>query len=241
MPPDERATTRLYIVPAWLRVLAGLLGLAALLAAVSLIGTGTRGSPDLSALLLTGTQVILDICMGGLFAYVAVTGLAPVHLMRSAGDSWTGRAPRFRLEPDMQRYLRQLHARQPEITECWILCQLVKSGPSSQALPQCWLLVFGPASLADALRADWNIRRRELRLFVVDNETSRLCTAWGRPYSGALADWQWEFRSDEVAHFVPPADAGEQMPVAGDEGAPDGPVQVAERLWGSHPQATDRA
>jgi hypothetical protein len=230
-PPDERATTRLYLVPVWLRGLAGLLGLAALVAAVSLVSISARGSADLSALLLTGTQVILDICIGGLFAYVAVTGLAPVHLLRSAGDSWTGRVPRFRLEPALQRYLRQLHVRHAQITECWILLQTVQGRASVQTLPQCWLLVFGPASLAEALRADWSIRRREVRLFVVDSETSTLGTAWGRPYTGTLADWQWQFRSDEVACFVCPADAGEQLPVAGDDGTHGAVVQVAERLW----------
>lgn len=228
-------------MPAWLRVLAGVLGLAALFAAVSLVGAGAGGEADMSALLVTGTQVILDICMGGLFAYVAVTGLAPVHLMRSAGDSWTGRAPRFRLEPDMQRYLRQLHARQPQITECWILSQAVKGSPSVRTPPQCWLLVSGPASLADALRADWSIRRRELRLFVMDDDTARLSAVWGRPYAGALADWQWQFRSDEVASFVAPADAGEQMMAAVEDDVQDTPVQVAERLWSRSPHGGDGA
>ncbi len=125
--PEQRATTRLHGVPVLLRVLAGLLALAALFAAVSLISTAARGNGDLRALLLGSVQVIVDICLGALFAYVAVTGLAPTHLVRSAGDAWTGRAPRFRLEPAMQRYIRQLNVQQPQITECWILGQVKKA------------------------------------------------------------------------------------------------------------------
>lgn len=186
--PEERATTRLYVVPVWLRVLAGVLALAALVAALALVSNSARGIVDLRTLLITGAQVIIDVCMGGLFAYVAVTGLAPTHLMRSAGDSWTGRAPRFRLEPYLQRYLQQLQAEQPQITECWILGQVGRGSRSARFPSQWWLLVFGPATLADALGTDWNIRRREVRLFVVDVDTDTVSAAWGRPYAGALAD-----------------------------------------------------
>lgn len=229
--PATQATTRLYVVPVWLRVLAGLLALAALFAALSLTGKGVRGIADLQTLLLTGAQLIVDICIAGLFAYVAVTGLAPTHLMRSAGDAWTGNAPRFRLEPDMQRYLRRLQAQQPQITECWILGQVVLRKRTDQAPAQWWLLVFGSAALEEMLRTDWNIRRRDVRLFVVDADTDSVGAAWGRPYTGALADWCWEFVSDEVAHFIPPAEAGEQMQPDRDEDTQGELVQVAERLW----------
>jgi hypothetical protein len=229
--PEQRATTRLHGVPVLLRVLAGLLALAALFAAVSLISTAARGNGDLRALLLGSVQVIVDICLGALFAYVAVTGLAPTHLVRSAGDAWTGRAPRFRLEPAMQRYIRQLNVQQPQITECWILGQVKKGTRLPGPLPQCWILVFGPAVLADALRSDWSLRRREVRLFVADLDTGSVCAAWGRPYTGTLAGWQWEFVSDEIARFVPPADAGQQTVVSGDQGAQDEAPSIAERLW----------
>ena len=66
-------------MPVWLRVLAGLLALAALFAAVSLVSSArAHGIADLPALLMSGAQVIFDVCMGGLFAYVAVTGLAAI-------------------------------------------------------------------------------------------------------------------------------------------------------------------
>ena len=228
---EARATTRLYVVPVWLRVLAGLLALAALFASLSLVGTGMRGIADLQTLLLTAAQIILDVCMGGLFAYVAVTGLAPTHLMRSAGDSWTGGAPRFRLEPELQRYLQGLQAQQPQITECWILGRGLK-GRADQFPAQWWLLAFGPATLAETLQADWNIRRRDVRLFVVDSDTDSVHAAWGRPYTGALADWHWRFIADEVAHFNPPADAGEYAQT-GDRADHDAEsMQLAERLWG---------
>lgn len=230
-PAEQRATTRLYVVPAWLRVLAGLLALAALFAAVSLINTGARGIADLRTLLITGVQVIINVCMGGLFAYVALTGLAPTHLLRSAGDAWTGSAPRFRIEPALQRYLHQLNAQQPQITECWILGQVAKGRRSTRSLPQCWLLVFGPATLVDVLRTDWSLRRRDVRLFVADLDTGSVCAAWGRPYTGTLAGWQWEFVSDEIARFVPPADADESVQ-ADDRADHDAEAaQLAERLW----------
>jgi hypothetical protein len=222
-------------VPVWLRILAGLLALAALFAAVTLISTGVRSIADLRTLLLTGVQVIIDVCMGGLFAYVALTGLVPTHLLRSAGDAWTGRAPRFRIEPALQRYLHQLNARQPQITECWILKQVEKGRRSTRPLPQCWLLVFCPAVLADELCSDWSIRRRDVRLFVADADTGLIAAAWGRPYTGTLAGWEWEFLSDEVALFQPPADAAEQPPGAGDHDTPDEAPHIAERLWSRSP------
>ena len=228
--------TRLYVVPVWLRVLAGLLALAALLAAVSLVSSArAHGIADLPALLMSGAQVIFDVCMGGLFAYVAVTGLAPTHLMRSAGDSWTGGMPRFRLEPDMQRYLQRLNAGQPEISECWILGRVVKRRRGDPFPAQWWLLVFGPAALAETLRTDWNIRRRDVRLFVVDADTDSVSAAWGRPYNGVLADWCWEFVTDDVARFVPPADAGEQKQPVNDEDTERDAARLAERLWSRNP------
>ncbi len=218
-------------MPVWLRVLAGLLALAALFAAVSLVSVRAHGIVDLQTLLMSGAQVIVDVCMGGLFAYVAVTGLAPTHLMRIAGDSWTGSVPRFRLEPDMQRYLQRLNAEQPQITECWILGRVVKSRRGDQLPAQWWLLVFGPAALAETLRTDWNVRRRDVRLFVVDADTDSVSAAWGRPYNGVLADWHWEFVTDEVARFIPPADAGEYVQ-AGERTDHDAEsAQLAERLW----------
>lgn len=223
-------------MPVWLRVLAGLLALAALFAAVSLVSSArAHGVADLPALLMSGAQVIFDVCMGGLFAYVAVTGLAPTHLMRSAGDSWTGGVPRFRLEPDMQRYLQQMNAGQPQIIECWILGRVVKRRRGDQFPAQWWLLVFGPAALAEKLRTDWNMRRRDVRLFVVDADTDSVSAAWGRPYDGVLADWCWEFITDEVARFVPPADAGEHVQ-AGERTDHDAEsAQLAERLWSGNP------
>jgi hypothetical protein len=218
-------------VPVWLRILAGLLALAALFAAFTLVSVGARGIADLRTLLITGVQVILDICIGALFAYVAVTGLAPTHLMRSAGDAWTGRAPRFRLEPAIQRYLRQLNVQQPQIMECWILRQIEKGSRSIRLSPQCWLLVFGPAALVDALRDDWTIRRREVRLFVADVDTDSICTAWGRPYTGTLAEWQWEFVSDEIARFVPPENADESAHAEDCADHDAETAQIAERLW----------
>jgi hypothetical protein len=222
-------------VPVWLRILAGLLALAALFAAVSLVDTGVRGTTGLRTLLISSVRVIIDVCMAALFAYVALIGLVPTHLLRSAGDSWTGTVPRFRLEPALQRYLRQLIAQQPLITECWILLHAENGRRPERLLPQCWLLVFGPAALADVLHSDWNMRRRELRLFVADADTGAVSAAWGRPYVGTLADWQWEFVTDEVARFVPPADAGEQMAVSGDRDAQDAGPRIAERLWSRSP------
>jgi len=222
-------------VPVWLRVLAGLLALAALFATVSLVSAGAHGIADLQSLLITAAKLIIDICMGGLFAYVAVTGFVPTHLMRGAGDSWTGSAPRFRLEPDIQRYLQQLNAQQPQISECWILGRVRKRSRFDQSPAQWWLLVFGPAALAETLRTDWNIRRRDVRLFVADLDTDSVSAAWGRPYNGFLTDWRWEFVTDEVARFIPPDDAGEQKQTDRDEGTQYQAVRVAERLWNRGP------
>jgi hypothetical protein len=97
------------------------------------------------------------------------------------------------------------------------------------------LLVFGPAALADALRDDWTIRRREVRLFVVDVDTDSICTAWGRPYAGTLAEWQWEFVSDEIARFVPPVDAGELVPADDRADHYVETARIAERLWSRGP------
>jgi len=231
--PEGQATTRLYVVPVWLRVLAGLLALAALFAAVSLVSAGARGIPGLQTLLMTGAKVIIDVCLGGLFAYVAVTGFAPTHLMRSAGDRWTGSAPRYRLEPDIQRYLQQLNVQQPQISECWILGRVRKRIDQSPA--QWWLLVFGPAAMAETLRTDWNIRRRDVRLFVVDPDTDSVSAAWGRPYNGFLVDWCWEFITDEVARFIAPDDAGEHKQTDRDEDTQREAAQLAERLWSRGP------
>jgi hypothetical protein len=221
-------------VPLWLRVLAGLLALAALFAAIALISSGVRDTVDMRALLIGGAQAIINVCMAALFGYVALTGLVPTHLLRSAGDAWTGRAPRFRIEPAMQRYLRQLHA-QPQVAECWILGQVANGSRPVRTRPHYWLLVFGPAALADALRTDWSLRRRDVRLFVADLDAGSICAAWGRPYAGTLAGWQWEFLSDEIARFVPPADAGEQTPGGGDHDAQDEAPQIAEQLWSRNP------
>ncbi len=227
-----RATTRLYVVPVWLRALAGLLALAALFAALSLIGTGARGGGDLQTLLLTGAQVIVDICMGGLFAYVAVTGLAPTHLMRSAGDVMDGQCTAF--PPRSGHAALSAPAACAAAADHRVLdprADCLKRRRADQAPAQWWLLVFGPAALAETLRTDWNIRRRDVRLFVVDVDTDSVSAAWGRPYAGTLADWRWEFVSDEVAHFSPPADAGEQMQPDRDEDTQGEALQIAERLW----------
>ena len=200
------------VIPWPLRVLAGLAAAAAALAIFMLV----RAAPDnvigLVDFALAAAKSLLFLSVIALFGYVAVTGLPPVHWWSAAGQRVWTEEPEFPIAPDMHRYLARLRHRHPDLRECWLL---------DPARGNEWrLLAFGQAPVLDAVRGDWDIRRRDVRLHLVDDEDGCVAPAWGRSTPAAFASWDWEPQGNDTAEF--------RCPVAAD-------VRIARRLWAAAP------
>lgn len=209
----------LRLIPAWIRVLAAVLVLCILYSAWLAVRQPTGGERDLAAWLLLGGQLVLGICAAGLFGYVAATGFPPTQLFQHAGDVPFAREPGEGLDPGIQRYLLRLRARHPGIRECWHLDP--PPGPNRRG----WrFLALADPPVIDAIRADWDVRRRDVGLLLVDTELVAMTTAWGQPFSGRIGDLGWEWQSDDEATFRWPR---------GTDGRADleGPLLKARRLW----------
>jgi len=197
----------------WLRLLAALAATAAVVAIVFMI----RGVPgeevDVPAVILLGAQAMLFLAVAVLFGYVAATGLPPTHLWRQAGHALWPVRTHFSLTPDMHRYLARLHGSHPQIRECWVL---------ESAVPEeCWFLAFAERSVHDAVRGDWAIRRKDVRLYLGDTASRTVASAWGRVDIASFENWDWEPQGDELAEFRCPA---------------TGECRHAQRVWGSGEQ-----
>ena len=66
------------------------------------------------------------------------------------------------------------------------------------------------------MRGDWDIRRRDVRLYLLDEPSRTVALAWGRSSPVAFSTWDWEPQRDELAEF--------RCPVAAD-------TRLAQRLW----------
>lgn len=198
------------VIPAWLRVMAGLMAAAAALAIILLI----RGAPgqvvDGAGIVGLVARAILFLGLLALFGYVAATGLPPAHWWRSAGQSLWPMQPELPITPDLQRFLTSLRQRHPGIRECWLL-DPVRPHESR-------LLALADPPVLDAMRSDWDIRRRDVRLYLLDQSSRTVALAWGRSSPADFASWDWEPQRDELAEF--------RCPVAGDS-------RLAQRLWSS--------
>ncbi|MEO8444243.1 MAG: hypothetical protein ABI567_04470 [Gammaproteobacteria bacterium] len=196
------------VIPVWVRALAAVAGAAGVLAIVLLVRHApdqVAGIPDIIGL---GAQAILFLCMVVLFGYVAVTGLPPAHLWGPSGLAWWSAGTELTLTPELQRFLALLRQRHPGLRECWLL---------DTAVPGEWrLLAMADGPALDAVRGDWDVRRKNARLYLVDEPSRTVALAWGRSSPVAFATWDWEPQSDTLAEF--------RCPVAGQ-------VRLAQRLW----------
>lgn len=198
------------VIPVWVRVLAGVVAAAAALAIVLLVGGVPAQVVDGASFVGLAANAILFLCLLVLFSYVAATGLPPSHWWRGAGQALWPKQPELPLTPDLQRFLVQLRAKYPGIRECWML-DAAKRGE--------WrLLAMADPPVLDALRADWDIRRRDVRLFLLDEASRTVALAWGRSTAVDFASWDWEPQRDEVAEF--------RCPLAAD-------TRLATRVWRS--------
>lgn len=190
-------------IPAWIRLLAALFVALAVYAALLVLRDVSRAAPDAPALLLLAAQLVLGVCLAALFAWVAVTGNPPVHLWPAAGDPCFGSRPPVRLDPALGTWLAALRARHAGLTELWVL------RPNHRAVPArgepCRLMAVADPAVIEALQADWDIRRRDVRLFLVDATTGHIRTAWGQPWDGRVARWDWGGADDPVERPVSPA------------------------------------
>ena len=200
----------MHVIPAWLRVLAGLVAAAAALAIVLLI----RGAPaqvvDGVSFVGLAAQAILFLALLALVGNAAATGLPPAHWWRSAGQPLWPLQPELPLTPDLQRFLAQLRERHPGIRECWLL--------DSATQGEWRLLALADPAVLDAVRGDWDIRRRDVRLYLLDEPARTVALAWGRSSPAAFSAWDWEPQREELAEF--------RCPVHAD-------VRLAQRLWSS--------
>ncbi|MEO7387041.1 MAG: hypothetical protein ABIX37_08915 [Gammaproteobacteria bacterium] len=196
------------VIPAWLRVLSGLLAAAAVVAIVLLIRAGPLQVQDLPTFVFDAARALLFLGLAVLFGYVAATGLPPAHWWRGAGHALWPAQPELPLTPDFQRFLARLRERHPGLHECWLLDPAVHGE---------WRLLAraGPLIL-DAVRGDWDIRRRDVRLFLLDEPSGTVALAWGRSSPAPFAAWDWEPQSEDFAEF--------RCPVSFE-------VRRAQRLW----------
>ena len=205
------AQSSLRVIPVWVRVLAGVVVAAAALAIILLI----RGVPgqvvDGVGFVRLAAQAILYLCVIVLFGYVAATGLPAVPLVAQRRARPCGRPqPELQLTPDLHRFLARLRERHPGIRECWLL---------DAAGPGEWrLLAIADDAVLDAVRGDWDIRRKDVRLYLLEESPGR----WRWPGAGP-APWRsrpgtGSPRRDALAEF--------RCPVAGE-------IRLAQRLWSS--------
>lgn len=213
------AAPELRLIPPWLRLLAGVLVLVILSAAWLTVTRDVDQARDLYQWLLLASQLALSLCAAGLFAYVAATGFPPTQLFQYAGDQPFAARARDGLDLSIQRYLVRLRARHPGIRECWQLA------PPPGAARRGWrFLALADPPVIEALRGDWDIRRRDVILLLVDTELVAMTTAWGQAFTGRIGDLGWEWQSDDHATF--------RWPRASDGRADlDGPPLEARRLW----------
>lgn len=209
----------LRLIPPWIRVLAAVLVFLIAYAAWLAVTHQADEERDLYQWLLLASQLALGLCGAGLFGYVAATGFPPTQLFQHAGDVPFALEPREGLDPAIQRYLLRLRARHPGIREFWHL------DPPPGATRRGWrFLALADPPVIQAIRADWDIRRRDVSLLLVDTELVAMSTAWGQSFTGRIGDLGWEWQSDDDATF--------RWPRASDARADlDGPLLKARRLW----------
>lgn len=199
---------QLRVIPAWVRVLAGVLVAAASLAIILLV----RGVPgqvvDGIAFIRLAAQATLYLCVIALFGYVAASGLPPSHWWRSAGHPIWPVEIELQVTPELHRFLALLRERHPEIRECWLL---------DAAAEREWrLLAIAGEAVFAALRSDWDIRRKDVRLYLLDEHSRTVALAWGRSRPVAFSTWDWEPQTQTLVEF--------RCPVTGE-------IRLAQRLW----------
>ncbi len=200
----------LRVIPLWCRGLGGIVALAAIAALVLLIGDAAAHYTGVISVVGLGARALLYLCVATLAGYVAVTGVAPTHLWPLAAHSCWPDTPELVLTPDLHRYALQLRSRHPDVHECWLL----DSGRRDQ-----WsLLARADTVVLDQLRADWQLRRKDVHLYLKDDESGSVTLAWGRSVPGEFAAWDWELAADTQAEF--------RCPVSG-------VTRIACRLWQS--------
>lgn len=199
---------QLRIIPVWIRFLAAVV-VAAAAVAIILVVRGVPGRAlDVLGFVRLAAEVILYVCMIVLFGYVVATGIPPTHWWRSAGQDLRPAEPDLQLTPDLQRFLALLRERHPRLGECWYL---------DAARPGEWrLLAIADGATLDAVRGDWDIRRKDVRLYLLEESTRTVALAWGRSGPVPFAAWDWEPQADALAEF--------QCPVSGQ-------TRLAQRLW----------
>jgi len=198
------------VIPAWLRILAGLVALAAVAAIALLIRDAAGSVVDGASFLALAARALLFLGLVVLFGYTAATGLPPAHWWRSAGQPWWPGGQDLPVTPDLHRFLARLQERHPGLRECWLL---------DPVAPGEWrLLALAAPTVLDTVRADWDIRRRDVRLYLLDEESRTVALAWGRSSPVAFSAWDWEPQRDELAEFRCPVNAD---------------VRLARRVWGS--------
>jgi hypothetical protein len=188
--------------------------MAGLVAAVAIVAIAllVRGAPaqivDAASFLGLAAKAMLFLSLAVLFGYAAATGLPPTHWWRSAGQPVWPLQPELPLTPDLQRFLGQLREHHPALRECWLL---------DSAKPGEWrLLALADPAVLDEVRGDWHIRRRDVRLYLLDELSGTVALAWGRPSPVAFSTWDWEPQLGDLAEF--------RCPVAAD-------TRLAHRLW----------
>jgi hypothetical protein len=82
---------------------------------------------------------------------------------------------------------------------------------------ECWFLAFAEQTVHDAVRGDWAIRRKDVRLYLKDAASRTVAPAWGRSAEASFDTWDWEPQGDELAEFRCPA---------------TGESRHAQRVWG---------
>jgi len=199
---------RLRVIPVWVRILAGIVVAAAALAIVLLI----RGVPgqviDGVGFMQLATRAILYLCVIVLFGYVATSGLPPSHWWRNAGSPVWPAESALQLTPALHRFLLRLQERHPGIRECWVL--------DPAGLGEWQLLAIADDPVLDAVRADWDIRRKDVHLYLLEQHSRTVALAWGRSSPVPFSTWDWEPQGDALVEY--------RCPVSGE-------IRLAERLW----------
>lgn len=198
----------LRLIPVWLRVPAGIVAAAAALAIVLLIRSVPGQLVDLIGFIRLAGLSILYLCVGVLFGYVAVAGLPPAHLWRHAGYPWWPAQPEIALTPDLHRFLARLKDRHPSLRECWALEASVPG--------EWWFIASAESDALKVVRGDFEIRRKDVRLYLLDRTAQSVTPAWGRALAADFASWDWELQDDATAEFRCPL---------------TGAVRIARRVW----------